>query len=220
MKLGNIIGIVVAACLVGAILWRIDINGWGSLLWLLAMGIMSAIRIPEERAAQSVATRKSEQSSLENILLAGMLVGSGIVPAIHLVTGVFAFANFSLPDWMLVPGVVMTGIGLWVFWRSHADLGKNWSVSLEIREQHGLITNGIYERIRHPMYAGMFLIYTGFPFFLQNWIAGFSGLAAFCALYLARVSKEEAMMRDEFGESYDEYCRRSGRLMPKLAKSR
>jgi hypothetical protein len=31
-------------------------------------------------------------------------------------------------------------IGLWLFYRSHADLGTNWSITLEVREQHRLIT--------------------------------------------------------------------------------
>jgi protein-S-isoprenylcysteine O-methyltransferase Ste14 len=46
-------------------------------------------------------------------------------------------------------------IGLWLFYRSHADLGTNWSITLEIREQHRLITQGVYRRIRHPMYSAL-----------------------------------------------------------------
>ena len=33
------------------------------------------------------------------------------------------------------------------------DLGTNWSITLEVREQHRLISHGVYRRIRHPMYS-------------------------------------------------------------------
>jgi len=41
--------------------------------------------------------------------------------------------------------------------RTHKDLGRNWSVTLEVREQHALVTNGVYSRVRHPMYSAFWL---------------------------------------------------------------
>ena len=40
---------------------------------------------------------------------------------------------------------------------AHADLGLNWSITLEMRKGHELIVHGVYRRIRHPMYAAIFL---------------------------------------------------------------
>jgi protein-S-isoprenylcysteine O-methyltransferase Ste14 len=40
-------------------------------------------------------------------------------------------------------------------YRSHADLGQNWSVTLELRAGHQLIRHGVYRSIRHPMYASI-----------------------------------------------------------------
>jgi protein-S-isoprenylcysteine O-methyltransferase Ste14 len=50
-------------------------------------------------------------------------------------------------------GTALLGAAIWLFWRSHRDLGKNWSPSLEISAQQTLITHGVYRTIRHPMYA-------------------------------------------------------------------
>lgn len=57
-----------------------------------------------------------------------------------------------------IGGVVCLAVGLWLFYRSHADLSTNWSVTLELRENHQLITHGVYRSIRHPMYSA-FLLY-------------------------------------------------------------
>ena len=58
-------------------------------------------------------------------------------------------------------GLVCLAAGLWFFHRSHADLGTNWSLTLEVREKHQLVTGGIYRRVRHPMYMALFLYSVG-----------------------------------------------------------
>ena len=113
-------------------------------------------------------------------------------------------------------GVVVLVVGNWVFWKSHRDLGGNWSPRLEIRVQHRFVTDGIYRRIRHPMYLSLWLLVAAQAMILPNYIAGFSGLVPFAFLYALRVGKEEAMMREHFGAEYDEYQKRSGRLLPRF----
>jgi protein-S-isoprenylcysteine O-methyltransferase Ste14 len=55
-------------------------------------------------------------------------------------------------------GAALQMCRLWLFWRSHHDLGGNWSPSLEIAEQQTLVTRGVYARVRHPMYAAQALL--------------------------------------------------------------
>jgi protein-S-isoprenylcysteine O-methyltransferase Ste14 len=102
-----------------------------------------------------------------------------------------------------------------VFWRAHADLGRNWSPSLQVREGHSLITRGLYQYIRHPMYASQWLYVIAQPLLLHNWIAGLGGLLLFLPLYVLRVPAEEQMMVDGFGEEYRAYMLRTGRVLPR-----
>jgi protein-S-isoprenylcysteine O-methyltransferase Ste14 len=69
-------------------------------------------------------------------------------------------------------GILVLVVGLWIFHRSHADLGTNWSITLAVREQHRLVTEGVYRRVRHPMYLALFLYSLGQALALPNWIAG------------------------------------------------
>ena len=68
---------------------------------------------------------------------------------------------------------------LWLFWRSHADLGQNWSVSLEIRKDHRIVQHGVYRLIRHPMYASIWLWSIAQALLLANWLAGWSAVVPF-----------------------------------------
>src|SRR5262245_49822307 len=77
----------------------------------------------------------------ERLLLAAMFPPVVLLPLLYVFTPMLACADYRLPA--LVPwfGAATMAASLWLFWRSHADLGQNWSVSLEIREGHQLVTH-------------------------------------------------------------------------------
>jgi len=101
-----------------------------------------------------------------------------------------------------------------MFHRTHEALGRNWSVTLEVRENHRLVTEGIYRYLRHPMYTAFWLWALAQALLLPNWIAGPAGLLGFGTLYFFRVSREEQLMLDTFGEEYRAYMARTRRIIP------
>jgi protein-S-isoprenylcysteine O-methyltransferase Ste14 len=107
-----------------------------------------------------------------------------------------------------------------MFWRSHADLGQNWSATLEVRKDHELVTQGIYRSIRHPMYASILLWGLAQALLLPNWLAGWSAFVPFTVLYIIRTPREERMMCEFFGDQYRNYMRRTGRLLPRISTGR
>jgi protein-S-isoprenylcysteine O-methyltransferase Ste14 len=153
--------------------------------------------------------------ALEKALMIIVIPGGLLLPLIYLLTPWLAFADYSLPTFAPWCGLPLMLAALWLFWKSHADLGLNWSQSLEVRTGHQLITRGVYRSIRHPMYASIFLWCLAQGLMLANWLAGWYALAAFAVMYFVRTPREERMMRDTFGQQYVEYARRTGRLFPK-----
>jgi protein-S-isoprenylcysteine O-methyltransferase Ste14 len=95
-------------------------------------------------------------------------------------------------------------------------LGRNFSIKLVIREQHALVTTGVYRVIRHPMYASALLWSFGQALLLPNWATALAGLFGFCILYCGRVRREETLMLKTFGPSYEEYMMRTKRLVPHI----
>lgn len=218
-NLSQIVRAIIATVVIVAMIWRLPVNGWGSLAWLASIVAMVTIRAPFERETRKNIVSEKRAESTERILLILVALGGYVLPVIHLISGVFSFANYSLPNEIVATALIVLLFGLWLFWRSHADLGRNWSVTLEIREEHGLITSGVYQRIRHPMYSAIWLIFLTQPVFVQNWLAGMSGILAFGLMYSLRISQEELMMREKFGQAYDDYSKRTGRLWPRLKRS-
>ncbi|HYF55594.1 MAG TPA: protein-S-isoprenylcysteine O-methyltransferase [Salinarimonas sp.] len=183
--------------------------GLGALAWCL-------LRFPFERSANRVPVARSERSVREGVLLAAAMIGFGVVPFVYAV-----FGGFPETDYRFRPGLAYAGIGvflasLWLFYRTHRDLGANWSISLEVRERHALVTHGVYARVRHPMYAAFWLWAVAQALLLPNWIAGPAGLVGFAILFLGRVEREERLMIEAFGDAYRAYMARSWRLIPGL----
>jgi len=180
---------------------------------ILATIVMVAIRAPHGHRSRTVKVVKSRKGSLEVVLLILVWVGF-FVPIVWIATPVLASADYPLHPASLIAGSLMLALGLWLFHRSHADLGTNWSITLEVRESHRLVTEGIYRRVRHPMYLALFVYSVGQCLVLPNWLAGPSYLLAMLLLFTLRVGPEERMMREEFGADYDAYASRTNRLVP------
>jgi protein-S-isoprenylcysteine O-methyltransferase Ste14 len=183
-------------------------------IWFAGIACWYVIRYPFERKAKKVGVRKSLFGRRESSILGAAFVGLVAVPALYAATG---FPK-SL-DRPFIPAIAWLGLitlcaGLWLFFRSHADLGRNWSISLEIREQHALVQSGVYRLIRHPMYSSFFLLALAQLLLFPNWFAGSAGLLGVGSLYAFRVRQEERMMRDSFGNEYLGYSAKTKRLIP------
>ena len=208
--------LVAAMLLIMAALFRWRESSWGALAWLAMFVAMTAIRLPHatrNRSNRVVTARKGRDDVL---LLGGMFATMMLLPLRHLATGTFAFADYRLPDWATAIGAVALLPMLWLFWRSHADLGRNWSPGLEVREGHDLVTGGVYARCRHPMYVAIWLAVLAQPLLIHNIVGGLLAIPASAAMWWLRVPQEEAMLRERFGEAYDAYCARVGRLWPRV----
>jgi protein-S-isoprenylcysteine O-methyltransferase Ste14 len=177
--------------------------------------VMMAIRAPHGRRSRNVKVAKSHKTPLETGILVLAWVGF-FVPLIWVASPAFWFAEYPLRTVPLLAGVICLVMGLWLFYRSHADLGTNWSLSLEVREGHRLITHGVYREVRHPMYSALALYSVGQALVIPNWVAGLSNLVAFAVLFALRVGAEERMMAQQFGNEYAAYTARTKRLLPRV----
>lgn len=154
----------------------------------------------------------------ERLYLFFIFVGFQFLPLIYVFSTWFAFFDYSLPKWMGIPAALLYAFGVWLFFRSHADLGRYWSPGLEIKEDHQLITCGVFKWVRHPMYAAFVAIAVAQVFMLQNWVIGPAFLLSAIPFYLQRVKREEKMLIKKFGDEYQEYMNRTGEIFPRMDK--
>ena len=110
-------------------------------------------------------------------------------------------------------GLSISVIGAIIACISRYLLGKNWSLSVQKKENHELIQNGIYKIVRHPIYTGLLLLFTGNAIIVGDYRAIIAVLIVFVSLWL-KLKKEEKLLIDNFGNQYVEYRQRTKALIP------
>ncbi|MES1155367.1 MAG: protein-S-isoprenylcysteine O-methyltransferase [Pseudorhodoplanes sp.] len=191
------------------------------IIFLVATVIWFILRHPARRRAKKAAVQLSARSTREKILMAISFTGLGLIPLAYVITNLarthykfLGFADYPFQPLLAWLGTIVFAISLWLFRRTHKDLGRNWSVSLDIREKHSLVTQGVYATVRHPMYSAFWLWAIAQALLLPNWIAGLSGIVGFGTLFFGRVFEEERMLEKAFGAEYRDYMRRTWRVLP------
>jgi protein-S-isoprenylcysteine O-methyltransferase Ste14 len=180
---------------------------------LLANIVMVVIRAPHGQRSRAIPVVRSRKGPLEIALLTIAWVAF-FLPLIWIAAPVFAFADYPLHPIPLLTGVLCLMLGLWLFHKSHADLGTNWSITLEVREKHQLVMHGVYRWVRHPMYLALLIYSLGQALVLPNWLVGPSYGVAMVLVFSLRVGREEHMMLEEFGKDYEAYMATTKRLIP------
>jgi protein-S-isoprenylcysteine O-methyltransferase Ste14 len=186
----------------------------GEIIWAIGVVAWFVIRYPFVRRAGRIAILRREGSTREKGLLALSAVGLFFIPVLYLATGWLRAADYDLNYAAVIVGALVFTGSLWLFRRSHKDLGRQWSAALEIRESHQIVRTGVYSRIRHPMYTSFWLWALAQAFLLPNAMAALSGLVAITIMYFARVAHEERMMIDFFGDDYRRYMTETKRIIP------
>jgi len=174
------------------------------------------IRYEYARRSRREKIVRSARGLREIALLLISLTGLGILPLIYVGTAFPHFAAYTFQPVSAWLGLFSAIAALGMFRLTHRALGRNWSISLDVREDHQLVTNGVYQRIRHPMYSAFWLWAIAQALLLPNWVAGLAGLVGFGVLFFGRVASEERMMLETFGDSYRSYMARTGRVFPSI----
>ncbi|MHB1057916.1 MAG: protein-S-isoprenylcysteine O-methyltransferase [Rhodanobacter sp.] len=184
-------------------------------IFLIGLLPYMAIRSAYKKRAAGIPATVTRSNGRDRCLVLLVVLGQIVLPLLYLLSPWLDFANYDAPviaPWL---GTLAWVAGLWTFRRSHADLGTNWSVTLELRSSHRLVTHGVYHFVRHPMYAAFLLLGVAQALLLPNWLAGASALTAITLLCVIRIPREEAMMCEFFGQAYRDYMKRTGGLVPR-----
>ena len=183
-------------------------------IWCLFIVLWAVIRWQPNRKSRKTDKSVTARPMKERFSMVVSSLGLGYIPAVWVFTDFLDDFDYTPSVILIVIGAILLIASLRLFRLTHKALGKMWSHSLDLREGHKLITTGIYESVRHPMYTAFWIWAIGAAFLLPNWIAGFSGILGFGTLFFLRVGQEEEMMKAEFGEEYDAYMQRTKRIFP------
>ena len=127
----------------------------------------------------------------------------------------WTWTYIPLGEWVQWSGIVTAVVPLFFLIWVHRHLDRQWSIALELQEDHKLITTGPYRHVRHPMYLGIFAYTIGLMMISMDVLVIMFFAFSIWVNYM-RIPREEQMLIQRFGDEYLEYMKRSGRLLPKL----
>jgi len=165
-------------------------------------------------SAQNTKTTQRRESSSSRISYSVLLLSGALlmaVPRAHLGWLATPLLPNSPLRFRLALVLLAAGLAFTVWARLH--LGRNWSGTVTLKEGHELIRTGPYGLVRHPIYTGLLLAFTGTALACGD-PAAVIGLALVLVSFLYKLRIEEGFMRAVFPEQYESYAAGVPALVP------
>jgi protein-S-isoprenylcysteine O-methyltransferase Ste14 len=165
-------------------------------------------------SARNAKTTQRRESSASRVFYSVLLLSGGLLMAVP--RGRLGWLAVPLlPDaalrFRLALVLLAAGLAFTVWARLH--LGRNWSGTVTLKEGHELIRTGPYALVRHPIYAGLLLAFTGTAIACGD-AAAVIGLLLVLVSFLYKLRIEEAFMRAQFPAEYASYAAAVPALVP------
>ena len=194
-----------------------------SFVFLYALMIAARL-IPSRKAPTLKRTRSERWQTLKQeglLAIASMIVatyGNLIAALLYLFESPWInWSYFHFPLGLRVVGIILGIFSIsYLYWVGRT-LANFYSYTVEIQEDHRLITTGPYSNVRHPMYTGTLLFLFSQVLVSDNWLFLVILLSLIPFLHV-RIEKEESLLLERFGEEYAAYMRRTGRILPRLRR--
>jgi protein-S-isoprenylcysteine O-methyltransferase Ste14 len=187
---------------------------------MLCVLAVFAVRMKEVATKRATVAGKTQEKLTFNLF---MLCGVLIVVLGLLEFNYFPGLIFSLPMFLLLwwpiflLGAAMSVAAFALRWAAIRNLGKFWSLHVEMREGHEFVTSGPFAYARHPVYFSMILELLGIGLMLNAWVSLIVVFLIFIPTMMARVKMEEIALVDKFGEPYRAYMREVPAIVPRLS---
>ena len=157
----------------------------------------------------SEGVRKDEDNGSTIFMSVSFVVALVLLPFL---TAVDAFGiQSAVLDWVGL-ALVIVGIGIRAWAR--ITLGQFYSLKLKTTEKQPIVDQGLYARVRHPGYLGYLLMWAGLAIASLSGVAILLVIPMMCIAYGYRIRNEENMLLAALGTSYEEYRKRTKRLIP------
>lgn len=130
--------------------------------------------------------------------------------------GLSLFPKPQFPVIIQILAILICLKGLIICIVAHKTLGKNWTNAKDYKNSTTthLVSSGIYGYIRHPIYLGLILVFTGSEMLANSYL-----IILLPLLYLwfyNQAKKEEGLLLVRFGKQYESYLSKTKMFLPYL----
>ena len=176
-------------------------------VWI-ASELFGAVLVPRLRQRGATRVRRDRGS--------GALVIFTVFVSILLAFS-FGYSGVGvLPDWVFYLGILLMFLGVIVRQWAIAVLGRFFSLTVRVAEDHRVVEKGPYRWVRHPSYTGVLITFIGLSLAVQSLGALLVLLVVFSVSFGYRMRVEEKALLSELGDDYASYMKRTKRIIPYL----
>ena len=121
-----------------------------------------------------------------------------------------------IPQWVTWPGVTLIiagGLGIVTCVALFVVRGRGTPAIFDAPAR--FVTIGPYRHVRNPMYLSAVITFSGLALYHRSFAVMVCAATWFLAIHLFVLAVEEPGLRQRFGPSYEEYCRRVRRWWPR-----
>lgn len=188
--------------------WPEAVAFWTVLAWLY---LMEGRQIQRKRALSKGADGDDRYSGLVIAVGSTVLqVAAGFIAYFYQDTSVGAENLHAF----YYGGLVVMVAGTLLRMHCWKALGKFFTHTVTIADDHRVVNIGAYRYLRHPAYLGGLLNLIGLSFVLGNWVSVALITVGSFGIFLYRIEVEEAAMEAALGEAYASFKRSRKRLIP------
>ena len=176
---------------------------------LLHKAVWEFMKSPPGASAVRAKARSSKAqvlSAIKVLILLG-IIAQTVLPVI--------LPLAEQPSALTLAGIVLYTAGLIIALTGRIQLGRNWT-DIEksyVKDEHRLVSHGLYHYMRHPIYTGDVLLLLGLELALNSWFV--LGVAAIAVYVRRQAIREEHKLKQSIPD-YDRYCERTARFVPFL----
>jgi len=177
------------------------------LLWL-AWGLYWMLRAAGAKATARRESPGSRVAHVAPLILGGILIGWHNMPWPWLRQRLWpqSFEIYGVGMVLLVAGLLFS---VW----AREYLGRNWSGTVTVKQDHELIRTGPYAYVRHPIYTGGLTAVLGTAV-ASGTLRAFIGLLIIAIALVRKLRIEERFMAETFPGTYPAYKREVPALIP------
>lgn len=179
------------------------------ILIIIAGSICMWLTQPAFTVKETSDKKSSDQFSV--LLILSMSLVSVVAPVVD--WAYFSGSQDGFSGFTLL-GILMILLGLTFRALAVKHLGKYFTPTVQIKEDHDLITTGPYSIVRHPSYTGAFLAIIAGGVVLESLLGFIISCTAMIIAYYVRIGIEEKELTDRFGNDYRAYKKRTKMIIP------
>jgi len=209
-------GLAVLLALLGLETLRTNLLGW----FLLLTGIIYAAGIAIEGYVRKEEFWESKQSG-DNLQeergdRSFWLISLGIMTVFFLSPIEYLYLATFQPHtvWMESIGVGLVLLGSTLFVWARRTLGIQYSGHVSVKKEQELVQSGPYRIVRHPAYAGYLFMALGLALGYSSLLGFVSTLLILLPATVYRIRVEDRLLAENFGTQFEEYVRKTKRLLP------